>query len=227
MISEVVLQRIVVVAMAGLTVVQYFGWGTRERRLLVAPVALVIGVLVGLGAVPPVVGYGLLCLAMVSVYLVREEHARRRRVASLAPRPMVDAVPMVWIASAAASAFMLTPYVVFAEQRAAALMVGACALVMAAIAWRIASAPVELTGTDVPLERVRDRVWRSRRAGIAAVLAIGIVFVFISFVNAELTVVMPVQRVFLLVSLLGWAALAAWVAWYVHRLDRLSCSASS
>ncbi len=121
---------------------------------------------------------------------------------------------------------MLTPYVVFGEQRAAALMVGMCALVMAAIAWRVASAPVHLAGGDVQLERIRDRVMRSRRAGITAVLAVGIIFVFISFVNAELPVVMPVQRIFHVASLVMWAALWAWEAWYVHNLDRSSCSAS-
>ena len=224
---EVTIQRLAVAAVCALAAVVYAGRGTREQRLVVAPVALAIGVLVGLGIVAPVVAYGLLCLTMVSVFLVREERTRRRRVASLAPRPAVDAVPIVWIASAATSALMLTPYVVFGQQRAAALLVGACALVTAAISWRIASAPIELEGTDIRSERLRDRASRFRRAGLTAVLAIGIVFVFISFVNSELQVVMPVERIFLYASLVAWASLWAWVAWYVHRLDRLSCAAAS
>lgn len=224
---EVDIQRLTVAAVAALTAVVYAWRDAREQRFLVAPVALAIAVLVGLGIVEPVVAYGLLCLTMVSVYLVREERAHRRRVASLAPRPAVDAVPTVWIVSAAASAFMLTPYVLFAQQRAAALLVGACALVMAAIAWRIASAPVELDGDDVRSERMRDRASRLRRAGLTAVLAIGIVFVFISFVNSELRVLMPVQRVFLFASFLAWTSLWVWVSWYVGRLDRASCSAAS
>ncbi len=227
MYSEAFVERLAILAIAVLAAAVYAVRGTREQRFVVPPVALVIAVLVGFGFVAPVIAYGLLCLAMVSGYLVREERARRRRVASLAPRPAVDAVPTIWIVSAAASALMLTPYVVFAEQRAAALLVGACALVMAAIAWRVASAPEQLAGLNIQLERMRDRAWRSRRAGITAVLAVGIVFTFISFVNAELPVVMPVQRTLHLASFVLWVALCAWAAWYVHRLDRLSCSASS
>lgn len=115
---------------------------------------------------------------------------------------------------------------VFGEQRAAALMVGICALVIALIAWRIASAPVHLAGEDIQAERMRDRALRTRRAGNTAVLAVGSIFVFITFVNAELPVVLPVQLIFNLTSLVVWAALLAWKAWYVHNLDRSSCSAS-
>ncbi len=227
--SEEFLQRLVVSVVAVLAAVVYAsGWGPGTlSRFIVAPVALVIAVLVALGIVPPVVAYGLVCLALVSVYLLREEHARRRRVASLAPRSAADVVPTVWVLCAAASALMLTPYVVFGEQRAAALMVGICALVMAAIVWRIASAPVQLAGGDIQSERMRDRAMRSRRAGITAVLAVGSIMVFISFVNAELPVVMPVQRIFHLASFVVWVALWAWETWYVHHLGRASCSASA
>jgi hypothetical protein len=105
-------------------------------------------------------------------------------------------------------------------------MVGICALVMAGIAWRIASAPVQLRGDDVQSERLRDRASRSLRAGMSAVLAIGSIFVFLSFVNASLPTVPPLQRMLPLVSFVTWAALWAWVMLYWRRLNRLTCAAS-
>jgi len=198
-------------------------------RFVVAFVALVVAVVVFVSIMSPVVGYGILCLALVSVFLfdlVRDEHTRRRRVASLTPRPAADAVPSVWVAIAVASVLMLAPYVILGEQRAAALMVGVCAFVMAGIAWRIASAPVQLEGDDIQTERMRDRASRSRKAGLTAVLAIGSIFVFISFVNADLPSVLPLQRTLLLVSLVTWSGLWAWVTLYGRYLDGLSYSAS-
>ncbi len=220
--SQAIDQRLAVAALALLAVVVYTGWGLREQRFIVAPLALVIGALVFFGIVPAVIGYGVLCLAMASVYMIREERARRRRIASLAPRPAVDVIPAIWIATAAASALMLIPYVVFAQERAAALMIGFCALLMAAIARQIVSAPLQLTGVDAQSERIRDRAMRLRRAGITAVLAVGIVFVFISFVNGGLPIVMPVQRTLNFASFALWAALWAWVTLYVRQIDRAS-----
>jgi len=49
--------------------------------------------------------------------LMREERARRRRVASLAPRPG-RSCSAVWVAIAVASVLMLVPYVMLKEQRA-------------------------------------------------------------------------------------------------------------
>ena len=198
-------------------------------RFAVALVAFVVAVLVFVPIISPVVGYGMLCVALVSIYLfdlLREEHTRRRRVASLTPRPAAEAVPSVWVAMAVASVLMLAPYVILGEQRVSALIVGICAFVMAGIAWRIASAPVQLDGEDIQTERIRDRASRSRKAGLAAVLAIGSIFVFISFVNADLPAVLPLQRTLLLVSFVTWAGLWAWVTLYWRYLDGLSCSAS-
>ncbi len=238
-----VTERLAVGALAALATIVYARSGLREgsrttasalARYIVAAVALAIAILLAFDKVPAVVSYGLLCLAMVSIYvddLLQEEHARRRRVASLAPRPVADAAPTAWIVIAAMSPLMLAPYIVLREQLTAALMVAVCVLVMATIAWRLASAPVQLAGENLQLERMRDRVWRSKRAGITAVLAVGIVFVFISFVNAGLSVVTAVQRDLGLLSQVMWAVLAlwvmAWIAWYQRRLSRSSCSASS
>ncbi len=216
-------ERVVVLAVALLAAAVYFFRGSREQKYLVAPFALVIAALVGLSVLAPVIAYGVLCLGMVSVYLAREERKRRQRVASLAPRPAADSVSMVWVAISALSVLMLTPYVVFGQQRLAAIIVGVCSLGMSLIAWRIASSPEQLTGEDIRLERTRDRAYRLRRSGLTATLAIGIVFVFMSFVNAELPVVLPVQTILNYTSLIMWLALWAWETWYVYRLDRSSC----
>jgi len=79
---------------------------------------------------------------------------------------MADAAPTVWVVIAAISPLMLTPYVVLREQLAPAFMVGVCALIMATIAWRLASSAVQLDGEDLQLERMRERAWRSKRAGL-------------------------------------------------------------
>ncbi|MDQ6933389.1 MAG: hypothetical protein M3160_09490, partial [Candidatus Eremiobacteraeota bacterium] len=65
---------------------------------------------------------------------------------------------------------------------------------------------------------MRDRALHARRAGNTAVPAVGSIFVFITFVNAELPVVLSVQLIFNLTSFVVWAALLTWKAWYVHNL---------
>jgi hypothetical protein len=223
-------------AVAVLGAIMYLSTGLRMRRcdktsarsrFFVAFVALVLAALVFLGIIAPSVGYGVLCLALTSVYLfdlVQEERARRRRVASLTPRPAAEAAPTVWVAITVASVLMLAPYVVLDEQRTAALMVTTCVLAMAGIAWRVASAPVQLKGEDIQFERARDRASRSRKAGMSAVVALGSVMVFIAFVNVGLPAVLPWQRMLYLVSLVTWAGVWAWVALYWRHLDHLSCS---
>ncbi|MFN2527420.1 MAG: hypothetical protein ABR584_01720 [Candidatus Baltobacteraceae bacterium] len=220
--TESVLEQLTIGAVAVIVAAVYAVRGTRGQRAVLVPSAILIGTLVGLGLISPVVAYGLLCLAMAGVYLIREERAQRRRVASLARRQAVDVVPTLWIAISAASVFMLTPYVIFAYQRPAALLVGLCAIVMVVIAWRIATAPMQLVGTDIQLERTQDRTTRSRRTGITAVLAVGSIMVFTAFVNAELSVVTPGLRIVRLAALLVWGCLWAWEARYVRRLERLS-----
>jgi hypothetical protein len=209
--------------------VVHSGAASAPARFAIAFVALVIAVLVLLRVTSPVIGYGALCLALVSVYLfdlLRAEHARRRRVASLTPRPAAEVVPTIWVAIAMASVLLLAPYVILDEQRAAALMVGICVFVMAGIAWRVASAPIQLRGEDIRSERMRDRASRFKKAGMSAVVAIGSIFVFISFVNADLSpAIFQSQRILLLISFATWAGLWAWVTLYWRHLDRLSRSA--
>lgn len=192
---------------------------------VVALVLLGLALLVFFRTISPVVGYGILCVALAGRALfgqLQDERVRRHRVASLTPRPAVETIPAVWVATAGASVLMLAPYVILGEQRAAALMVGVCALVIAGVAWRMASAPVQLKGEDIQSERMGDRASRFRSAGLHAVVAIGTIFVFISFVSGNSPVVLPFQHTLREVVSVTWAGLAAWVILYWQRLDRLS-----
>jgi len=229
---------LVVGGFAGLAAVVYALRAVRARRrdapfafpnLFVAVVALVVGALVLLHVASAVVGYAALCLAL-AIYqlfdLLRDEQVRRRRTASLRPRPAAEAVPTVWVAIAAASVLMLAPYVILGEQRGAALMVAVCALIVAGIAWRVASGPIQLRSENIRDERMRDRASRTRKAGVPAVIAIGSVFVFISFVNSGRPDVLPLQRLLLLASFVTWAAMGSWVVLYSQYLDRRAGSTS-
>jgi hypothetical protein len=199
-------------------------------RLVIAALALVIAVLVLLGIVSSVVGYGLLCLALGSVYffdLLRDEHARRRRIASLTPRPVIEPVLAVWISLAAASLLMLAPYIILDEQRIAAVLVGLCSLAISGIGWRVASAPVALEGEkDLRSEYLCERALRYKKVGISAVIAVGTVFVFVTFVDSTLALVSPMQHRFVPLSFGLWAGLWAWQTLHSRHLDRLSDSAS-
>jgi hypothetical protein len=233
-----IFESAVISAIAGLVAIVHVVIGIRMRscdttsalsRFVVALVALAIAVLVFVSGISPMAGYGMLCLALVGVFLfdlLREEHTRRPRVASLTPRPAAEAVPSIWVVIAVASVLMLAPYVILDEQRAGALMVGVCAFGMAGIAWRIASAPVQLDGEDIQTGRMRDRASRSQKAGLTAVLAIGSIFLFISFANAGLPAALPWKWILFIVSFVTWAALAAWVTLYWRHLDRLACAAA-
>jgi hypothetical protein len=233
-------QNLTVAAVAFLATIVYGVLGIRNRDcdpasarafFVTAFVAFVVAVLVVSQIISPVVGYSLLCLSLAGFQLadlLQEERGRvrRRRVALLAPRPMAEVAPTVWVALAAASVLPLAPYVVLNEERAAATIVGMCALVMAAIAWRIASAPRQLYGEHIRSERMRDRRSRTRKAGVTAVVAMGSIMVFISFVNYNLPAVLPLQRILLMVSWWTWALSGASVILYSAYLGRLGDSTS-
>jgi len=234
------IENLTIAAVAFLATIAYGILGARNRHrdppyarafFVTAFVALVIAVLVLFQVASPVVGYSLLCLALAGFQLadlLQDEHARarRRRVALLAPRPAAEVAPTLWVALAVASVLPLAPYVALDEQRAAATIVGICALVMAAIAWRIASAPRQLYGEHLQSEQMRDRRSRTRKAGITAVIAMGSIMVFISFVNYNLPTVLPLQRTLLTVSWWTWALSGASVILYSVYLGRLRDSTS-
>ena len=233
-IEHVLEERIAVSAIALLAAAVYGLAGARTSscsaqsapaRYTVAAVALALLPLCWIGPVPPVASYGVLCMALASVYVVdtlKQERARRRRVASLEPRPPADALPIVWIATAAASAFMLAPYVVLGEEPVAASFVALCALATAAFAWRVATAPEQLAGNDVRAERKADRALRGMRAGVASVLAIGSIMVFMSFENSSLPSVLPLQRTLLSVAQTIWVSfgisIVLWWRWCTRGL---------
>ena len=228
-------QRLIVLAFALLIAAFYGLVGNRgqrlmvirEQRLVVMPVALLVALLLYFNILSAVVAYGLLCLAMVSVYVVREERARQARVASLVPRPAVEVVPAIWIVGALASAFLAIPYVTIAQQRVSATLVAVCAIAMALIAWRSATAPVQLAGRNLASEQNADRANRMLRTGVTCVLAAGNVFVFTSFVTPGLAEeIQPLYRHLQLGSWILWMALFAWVGWYSYRLGCFSRGAS-
>ncbi len=228
--SVIFLEQITVAAVAVLAAILYGRSAMRTdpeqsapARYVVALVGVLMAVSVLLGWLAPVLSYAVLCLTIVSVYaadLNAEERAHRRRVASLAPRPVAAAIPALWVATAAASSLMLVPYVLLGEQQIAALIVGLCSLAMAAIAWRLATAPVLIVGEDAVAARARDRARRELRVSLAAATAVAIAFVFMSFVNAQLPVVLPVQRVLHALSVAVWVVLWAWGWWRYRRFSR-------
>ncbi len=230
--APMVWQGVMGVAIAALVVVlvlairAYRTSASEFVRYCIATVALGIALLVLPGILSPVVGYGLLCLALGSKYLfdlLHDERARRRRVAPLTPRPVAEVVPTIWIALAAVSALMLTPYITLGEERAAAFLVGVCALGLAAIAWRITTAPVQLEGEGNPhAERMHDRAMRYRKAGLSCVIAVGTIMVFVDFVYSGL----PFQRIFSLLLMGIWAGLALWVILHSRHLDHVADSLS-
>src|ERR1700682_1645070 len=203
-IEFITAQRLIISAFGFLGGVVYLAIALRRRdqaveappRYAAAGVGFAIAVLVILRVMSPIIGYGILCLSTVVVYLadlLREEHARRRRVASLDPRPTVPAMPMAWVIISALSTLLLVPYALSGIERVAAALVGVCALTITAIALRIASAPTQLVGSDPQAESIDESAARASRAGYACVLAVGIVFVFSGFVNGALPAVTSLQ----------------------------------
>ncbi len=204
-----------------LAVSLWSGWrccGQSARaRYGVGIAALVIGALVLFGLIDPVIAYAVICLLLASLYVVdllQEEHARRRRVASLVPRPRVDYILGIWTAVAALSAALVIPYVFAGRSSVAALIVAACAVAMAAVAWRVASAPVQLLGGDPEAERKADRVARALKTGVTSVIAVGSVMVFASFTDQTSVAATSVERGVNVLAFSLWAGLLAWVILY-------------
>ena len=207
--------------------------GSAPARYGVAAAAFVIAALLGLRVLDPIIAYSILCFSLVAVYLadlLEDEHARRRRVAPLAPRPAAEPVPTVWIAIAALSTLTLVPYVFGGIEVAAALISAFSAVAIVAIAWRIASSPTQLIGEDCKepaVEHLLDRASRARRTGLSCISAVGSIAVFVSWINATPPVLGGLGRVTDLDLFLLWGVLLLWVAWYVWRLYRQASAVSS
>lgn len=199
-------------------------------RFTLASAAFAIAALEALGELAPVVGYSILCLSLASFFLAElllAERARRRRVALLTPRPAIDLVPTLWIAVTLLSTLALAPYLLGGIAVAPALITAGCAIAMAAIAFRIASAPTQLTGEDPQAERLRDRLFRSRQTGLICVVAVGILFAFVTFANETSSALGGLGRAISVATTIVWVGLAVWQFWYVRHISSSASPRSS
>lgn len=227
--APLLMQRAVVAGVALLCGGVYLGLTrscgveSRAARIVVGIGALVTAPAVWFSLLQPVIGYAFVCLLMVlafAVDLAVEERTRSRRSAPLQPRARAELVPAFWSLVATASAAMIVPYAIAATERAAAVTVGICALLMAGIAWRIACAPTHLTGSDPQRERIAERASRALRSGVTAALAVAIVFVFSSFENQVAAIVTPAQHFVNAISFIAWIVLWLWAMLYAWSLKR-------
>jgi hypothetical protein len=164
-------------------------------------------------AVPPTAAYAILCLALAArciVDQIAEERAPRRRSALLRRSRRVDPVLLIWIGLATVSTFSLIPWILDQADRAAAIVVICCVAAMVAVAWRVASAPPLLLGSDLEAEQVVDRETRTTRTGMVSFFAVAAIAVFLSFNRSALTLAM------LLLSF----GLFAWMRLYARQLGR-------
>ncbi|MDH2909448.1 MAG: hypothetical protein PXZ07_04950 [Candidatus Eremiobacteraeota bacterium] len=199
-------------------------------RFTLASAAFAIAALEALGDLAPVVGYSILCLSVASFFLadlLLDERTRRRRVALLTPRPATELIPTLWIAMTLLSTSALVPYLLGGVAVAPALITAGCAIAMAAIAFRIASAPTQLIGEDPQAERLRDRLFRSRQTGIVCVVAVGTLFAFVTFANETSPTLGGLGRAIYLATTMVWVGLAAWQFWYVRRISIAATPSSS
>ncbi len=160
--------------------------GAPARYLLAASMLALAGLAI-VGVLAPVIAYSLTCLGLATGYLValvREERARARRYAALTPRPPIEPVPAIWIGVALLSTVALIPYASAGSTAFAAAIVGLCALAMATIAWRIATAPTQITGDNPQLERRHERTLRTVKIGLTSIVTVGSIAVFLSFTGA-------------------------------------------
>ncbi len=190
----------------------------RERtpampRYVLAGLAFAIAGALLADVVTPTVAYAFLCLSLAARFVidqVAEERAPRRRSALLGRSRRIDPVLLIWIGVAALSSLLLVPWVLDEAGRVAAIVVIACAATMVALAWRIASAPPLLLGTDLEAEQIVDRETRATRTGAACFFAVAAVAVFLGFSRS------PLAPSMLLLSF----AMAAWSRVYARRLGR-------
>lgn len=201
---------------------------------LFAATGFAIAALVWLRAIAPIIGYDVLCVTPAGFYLadlLEDERERRRRVALLAPRPPVEMVPAIWIGvTALATTAPLLWFVLGSAGRvqeliAQALITWLCALAIVAIAWRIASAPMQLTGEDPHAEQLRERVLRARKAAISCAVALGIVNAFIT-VAMQTTVLAGADAEKWILQAL-WFGLIIWQFLYTYLISRSAPKACS
>jgi hypothetical protein len=118
-------------------------------------------------SIPFVIPYAVYCLAGALVLLASYLHIRRateRRTAPLVRRSPFDALPPLIIAAFAGCFAGVLAVATFEPYRAGSIAVAASMLVLAWIAWRIASSQAVMFGDDPQLEYAVDERLRVSRA---------------------------------------------------------------
>jgi hypothetical protein len=237
---ELFIQKIGMVGVGVIEGVAFFVLGFRvsrhgeasaSARYAIAATGFAIAALVGLGALAPIIGYSLLCLSIACVYLadwLRDEHALKRRVALLSPRPAMDRMPMVWMAiTLLLAGLTFVPYVIGGIAVVAAAISFGCAIAMVAVAWRLVSAPTQLTSENPQAEHICERADRARKAGLTCVVAIGTMFCFVSFANVANPSGAQIGHITFGELFFVWIALFVWQLLYVRQVSRSARAVST
>lgn len=150
---------------------------------------LVLAALEFVRPIPVVVPYVLYSLALAVLALsayIQFHRSIERRVAPLARRSPLTALPPLVIAAMACSLLLTTLVAVAPGHRFDGLLVALSTLVLAVIAWRLASAPALLAGTDPQLEYAVDERVRICRARNVAMVACGPAILYVAIGGAGL-----------------------------------------
>ena len=128
--------------------------------IIMAPIALI-------PAIPFVLPYSLSCVAMAVAVLFSYLHFRRateRRVAPLVRRTVWASLSPLAVAATCVCLVGAALFAAYPQFRAGVLVVIAAAIVLFAVAWRVATAPAILFGDDSQLEYLVDEHLRFSRA---------------------------------------------------------------
>jgi hypothetical protein len=147
-------------------------------------------------SVPFAVPYALSCLAISLSLLLsyfRIRRASERRVAPLAPRSSLSALPAFLLGCAGVCLFGAAAYAVIPELRVGALLVALSIAFLVAIAWRVAGAPALLFGQDPQLEYKVDEHLRVSRSGNILALACAPAMFFVCIADVWAPELWPVK----------------------------------
>lgn len=128
--------------------------------IAMAPIALI-------PAVPFVLPYSISCVAVAAAILLSYLHFRRateRRVAPLVRRSVWASLPPLAVAATVVCLAGAASFGAYPQFRMGVLVVTLAALVLFAVAWRVATAPAMLFGDDSQLEYLVDEHVRFSRA---------------------------------------------------------------
>ncbi len=175
--------------------------------------AIVLAAFEVVPAIPFVVPYACVCLAVSVVTLLAYLQFRRateQRVAPLVRRSPLSVLPLPIIGSVLACVVVALAVAADPAERLGALVLALSTIVLGGIAWRIANAPALLLGQDPPYEYALDELVRAGRARIVANLACTPVFLLAVVAQDEL-----VARYGARGSAAMWVASAAFVISFI------------